>query len=95
MLTGCGISVIAGCLGSIPIAAALSQEESRGNVTPIFTAMFVRFVVVLFLVVGAVFGGSLHRPTLVLSTGLSYLVMLAIDTMVSVNAMNRKTGSSG
>ena len=94
MLTGCGISAIAGCLGSIPIAMALSQDGLRSNATPILMATFVRFAAVLFLVVAAIFGGSFDRPTLVLSTALSYLLMLAIDTVVSINAMNRRIGNS-
>ncbi len=94
MLAGCGISALAGCLGSIPIALALSQDELGSNATPILMATLIRFVAVLFLVVATVFGASFDRPTLVLSTGVSYLFMLAIDTVVSINAMNRRIGSN-
>lgn len=90
MVAGCGISWIASCVGAVPLAWAIAGRGSADRVTSILMATGVRFLVVLFLVVPAVFSGWFERTVLVLWVAISYLVMLGVDTLLAIRLVHSR-----
>lgn len=85
---GCGVSWLASCIGAVPVAKALSSEPQR-MATAILAATAIRFVGVLILLIPLVFSGWFDRTVLVMSVGVSYLIMLFIDTLLATAMMKR------
>ncbi len=93
MLAGVAISWISSCVGAIPVAYRLSSDQAGNAANAILTATMVRFMVVLMLVAAMVFSGIVDRNVLVLWVGISYLLMLAIDTLFAIAVMKRQSGN--
>lgn len=89
LLGGCSISWIASCAGALPLAVVLSRGPTGNAVTALLAATGVRFLTVLVLVVPAVFSGWFDRVSLVLWVAVSYLLMLAVDTLLAVRIIER------
>lgn len=90
MLAGCGVSFVASCLGSIPIALALAGPDSN-RATAILASTALRFLTVLVLVVPLVFSGWLNQKVFVLWVAVSYLVLLLVDTALAVRLLGRES----
>ncbi len=88
LLTGCGISWVASCIGAIPVALALAAR-SRGTAMAILAATVIRFLTALLLVAPLVLSGWFDRTVLVVCVGVSYLLMLPVDTLYSIRMMRR------
>ena len=73
---------------------AASRGTSIGNGNAILAATAVRFVVALILVVPAAFSGIVDRTTMVMCVGISYLVLLLLDTLISIRVL-RMAGQRG
>ncbi len=86
MLIGCGVSWIAGCIGAIPLARALS-EQSPQPALAVLTSTVLRFITVLLLVIPLTLSGWFQSPVLVLWVAVSYFVLLIVDTALTVRAM--------
>lgn len=88
MLAGCGTSWLASCVGAIPVALAVGSRQ-QGSATPILAMTAVRFVAVLILTVPLALSGWFDRTVLVVCIGVSYLLMLPVDTLLAVRMMKR------
>jgi len=88
MLVGCGVSWIAGCIGALPTAAALSSRPKQAG-TAILASTMVRFITALVLVVPLVLSGWFDKTVLVLFVAVSYLMMLLVDTLLAVRMIRR------
>lgn len=88
MLVGLLVSWIASCLGAIPLARTGTASGS-GRATAALMSMGVRFFVVLLLVVPLMLSGWFDRLAFVLSVGVSYLVLLVLDTLFAVRMIQR------
>ncbi len=91
MAAGCGVSWVASCLGAVPLAMAVAQGASQ-RPQAIMAAMGIRFMTVLVLVVPLVFSGWFERNVFVFWVGISYLLMLPLDTVFAVRMMKRSDG---
>ena len=91
-LLGCGISWLAGCIGAVPVARALAKDAARVG-TAILASTVVRFVTVLALVAPTVLTRDSSRVALVCWVGVSYLAMLAVDTLLAISLMRRFSGN--
>ncbi len=78
MMAGCGVSWAASCVGAIPLA--LVSSRGTDSATAVLASTGVRFLVVLLLVVPLVFSGWLTKNVFVFWVGVSYLLMLFVDT---------------
>lgn len=88
MVAGCGVSWAASCLGAVPVALAVSEGASE-RPQAIMAAMGIRFVAVLVLVAPLVFSGWFERNVFVFWVGISYLLLLPLDTVFAVKMMKR------
>ena len=88
LLVGCGISWLAGCIGAIPVAVALAAR-SRKTPTAILAATVIRFLTALMLVAPLALSGWFDRTVLVICVGVSYVLMLPVETLYSIRAMRR------
>lgn len=91
-LLGCGISWLAGCVGAIPVAWALSKDAARVGMA-ILASTVLRFITVLALVAPAVLTRDSSRVALVCWVGVCYLAMLAVDTLLAISLMRRFSGN--
>ena len=91
MVAGVAISLVAGCLGSIPIALA-GQRDATKTPQAILAATVLRFLAVLALAASVLLSGWFDRAVLAFWVGLSYLVMLVIDTMYAIHVVARTRG---
>ena len=93
MLAGIAISLVAGCLGAVPIGLVGSDDPVR---TPpaILMATAIRFVVVMALTAPMVLTGWFPRPVLGLWVGISYLAMLVVDSIYAVQVVRHMKGNA-
>ena len=87
MIAGCGISWMASCAGAIPVALAASRNSMSGSATAILASTAVRFVTALALVAPLALSGLVERTPMVMWVGISYLVLLLVDTLVSIRVL--------
>ena len=92
MCAGIGVSVVAGCVGAIPIGLAGQGDPTRVP-QAILTATAVRFLVVMAITVSVVFSGWFERAALGLWIGISYLAMLLVDTLYAVRVVGKMKGN--
>lgn len=79
MLAGCGISCLASMLGAIPVALGRASQVSAAlNLAT--ASMALRFLLVMILGVAAVLSGWFAKTPLLIWMGLSYMVLLIVDT---------------
>lgn len=86
MLAGIAISLVAVCVGALPIGLA-AQGDPTKRPQAILMATAVRFVVVLALTVSVVFSGWFDRAVFGLWVAISYLALLFVDTILAVRIM--------
>jgi len=83
MLTGIGASLVAALAAAAPIAL-LNDRSPMGRHTAMMTAMAVRMVLTLTFLGGMLAVGWGPRVPLAVWTGVSYMVLLAVETVVFV-----------
>jgi hypothetical protein len=83
MLAGCAISFVASIVGSIPIVAA-SRGPKRQMPTAVMLSTALRFLVVLVLALSAALSGWFERAPLLIWVAISYILLLAADTVFAV-----------
>lgn len=88
MATGCGASLLASCLGAIPLALAATGRVSH-SANAVLGSTLVRFMTVLVVVVPVAFMDMPHRTVFVFWVAISYLLMLAVDTGLAVRTLRR------
>ncbi len=93
MVVGIAISLVSGCLGAVPICLAGADDPVR---TPpaILMATAIRFVAVLALAAPLLLTGWFPRTVLGVWVGISYLAMLAVDSVYAVRVVRRMKGGS-
>jgi hypothetical protein len=91
MLAGCGVSWLASCLAVAPLAAARAQGQQQ-MASAVLLSTGVRFIAVLFLVVPLTLSGWFEQTVLVVWAGISYLLLLLIDTVVAVRLSSGSPG---
>ena len=94
LAVGCCVSWIAGCIGSLPTASALSSRPKQVT-TAVLASTMVRFMTALVLVVPLVLSGWFDKTVLVLIVAVSYLMMLMVDTMLAVRMIRRVQEQKG
>ena len=88
MVAGCGASLLASCLGAIPLAMAATGRVSH-NANAVLGSTLIRFMTVLIVVVPLAFMKVPHRTVFVFWVAISYLLMLAVDTGLAVRTLRR------
>lgn len=88
LAVGCCVSWIAGCIGALPTASALSSRPKQVT-TAILASTMVRFITALVLVVPLVLSGWFDKTVLVFFVAVSYLMMLLVDTLLAVRMIRR------
>jgi hypothetical protein len=83
MLAGCAISLIGSFVGSIPIVLAL-HGPARRMPQAVLTSTALRFLVVLLLALSAALSGWFDRAPLLVWVAISYVLLLAVDTVFAV-----------
>jgi hypothetical protein len=91
MVAGIVISLTAACLGAIPVGLAGGGDPRKAG-QAILAATALRFLVAVGLTVPAVFSDWFDRAPLGLWVGISYLVMLAVDTTYAVRVVGKAEG---
>lgn len=87
-LIGSGITLIGGCIGSLPVSWKLAHDPARVGIVVLAASMF-RFVTVLGLVATVALLTPVHRVSLVGWVGVGYMLTLAADTLLAVYMMRR------
>jgi len=92
---GCGIlvSLVAGLAGGVPVC--LATANGQGNVPiAVLLGTALRFLIVLILVVALTFSGLVDRVAFVTWVGISYLVLLLVDTLAALACVRSARGAS-
>ncbi len=89
MLAGIAVSLVAGCVGAIPIGLAGDADPAK-RAQSILGATAIRFVMALALTLIVIFAGWTQRGVFVVWVGIAYLTMLAIDTFYAVHVVGRQ-----
>jgi hypothetical protein len=88
MPAGIGISLLAACAGAVPISLSVAGDPRKAP-QAILTATAVRFLVVLAVTASVVLSNWFDRATLALWVGISYLAMLAVDTIYAIHIVGK------
>ena len=88
VVVGCSASLLASCLGAIPLAMAAAGRVSH-NANAVLGSTLIRFMTVLIVVVPVAFIDIPHRKVFVFWVAISYLLMLAVDTGLAVRTLRR------
>lgn len=83
MLAGCGISLVASVVGSVPIVLA-SRGPGQRMPPAVMLSTALRFLVVLILALSAALSGWFERAPLLVWVGISYVLLLVADTIYAV-----------
>ena len=94
LVIGCGVSWIAGCVGALPTAVALSSRPKQAA-TAVLASTMVRFITALVLVAPLVLSGWFDKTVLVFFVAISYLMMLLVDTLLAVRMIRRAEEQKG
>ncbi len=86
MLAGIGASLAAGLIGAVPVGLVVTKDPKQAP-QAILLATALRFTVVLALALVVIFCGRFDRTVAAMWIGISYLVMLAVDTVFAVRAV--------
>ena len=89
MGAGIGVSVVSSILAALPIAYGRDPSPS-GRQIAILGAMAARMFATMAMVVVVVLCGWVATKPFVLWTGLSYLLLLAIETTLTVRLTNKR-----
>ncbi|HZF13866.1 MAG TPA: hypothetical protein VFE33_34160 [Thermoanaerobaculia bacterium] len=85
MLAGCGVAAVASGLGGIPV----TLFSGAGGTTGALAGMALRFGAALVLTLAAALSGELERGPLLFWVGLSYMVLLVVDTRFALGSLGR------
>lgn len=88
MLVGCGVSWLASCVGAITVASACSGG-SRDASLALLAATALRMFAALGFTAPLVLSGWFDNRVLIVWISVSYLVTLAVDTLVAVRMTKR------
>lgn len=83
MLAGCVISLIASVTGFIPIVVA-SRGPSEKMPQAVLLSTLLRFLAVVILALSAALSGWFERAPLLVWVAISYVLLLAADTVYAV-----------
>lgn len=86
MLLGIGSSLAASALGAVPVCLAMTQSRDKVPIA-ILLGTTVRFIVILSLVAVLALTGVVDRVTFIVWVVISYLLMLLVDTLMSVSSL--------
>ncbi len=86
MVAGIAVSLVAGILGAIPVGLAVSRTPQKAP-QAVMLSTALRFAVVLALAAALILSGRVDRVVAAVWIGISYLVMLAVDTVFAVRAV--------
>ena len=92
MWYGIAVSLVAGLVGALPVSHAMSQTNANVPIA-VLLGTALRFLVTLMLVASLVFSGLVDRVAFVTWVGVSYMVLLLVDTLVSLACV--KTAQQG
>ena len=86
MLVAIGASLLAGLLGAAPISLAMAKAPDK---TPqaVLASTALRFVVILALAAALILCGWFDRLVVGVWIGISYMILLAVDTMFVVRSV--------
>jgi hypothetical protein len=90
MGAGIGVSVFGSLLAALPIAFGRDPSPS-GRQVAFLGAMAARMFSTIILVVIVLLTGSVAKKPFALWTGLSYVVLLAVETAVTVHLTNKRS----
>lgn len=88
MVAGCGIGLVATLLGAVPIALARGAPAMT-RASWALGAMLVRLLGALLLGGLASLGGWFERAPLLIWLAISYLALLAVETMFAVKLLGK------
>ncbi|MEK6799316.1 MAG: hypothetical protein AABZ12_10150 [Planctomycetota bacterium] len=95
MLGGCTVSWLASCAGAAPLARMFSQAGRTNAAMLVLSSTGIRFLAALALVVPGVFSGWFDRTVFVAWTAISYLAMLAADTLFALWRLEQQKRTAG
>ena len=88
MVVGCCVSWLTSSIGAIPLAIVLPRDPSNAPAV-ILGSTALRFLVVMALVVPLTFSGWVDRKVFVFWVGVSYVLMLLVDTAYALLIVKR------
>ncbi len=93
MAVGCVISLVASAMGAVPVVWARRQmgtdsQAAGRRVTAVMMSMAVRFLVVLIMGAAAALSGLFVTAPLLVWLAISYVALLAADTMFALRALS-------
>lgn len=83
MLGACGVSLLGSWCGAVPLALVAAGDKAS-VATAALGAMAVRFAVVLMGALAVSLGTGVDRAPFLIWIGISYLVLLVVDTFFAV-----------
>lgn len=89
MAAGCGVSLLASWLGALPIVMA-SRNDPKALGSAVMGAMAIRFFVVLLGTLVLALGTEVARAPFLVWVGISYGVLLVVDTRFVVRGRQLK-----
>lgn len=91
MLAGIGVSFIASVVGGLPIAL-MGQKSPVDRQTAMMASMGLRMIITLGAFAALALASPLPRVPLAVWTGVSYLVLLAVETAFAVWLVRKRDG---
>jgi len=89
MAAGCGVSLVASWLGALPIAIA-AGSDGKAFASALLGSMALRFLVVLAGTLVLALGTEVARTPFLVWVGISYVVLLVVDTRFAVRSQQSK-----
>lgn len=91
MVAGIAVSLTAGLIGAVPVGlAAIRSPEKTPQAVLLSTTL--RFLVVLALAASLILSGWFDRAVVGVWVGISYIAMLAVDTIFAVRLVGAVRG---
>jgi hypothetical protein len=79
MLAGCGVSLAAALIGSLPALRTSHGDHATQQLVSMLGGMSLRLAVALGLTLVLVLGSDIARAPFVIWVGISYLALLPVD----------------
>lgn len=87
MLAGCGIALVAGIAGAVPIVFGERPKGSEGPARAL-GAMALRLAVVVVLALSAALSGWFELEPLLIWVAIAYLAQLAVETRFALKSLH-------
>jgi hypothetical protein len=87
MLAGCGIALVAGIAGAVPVVFGERPQGSEGPARAL-AAMALRLVVVVVLTLSAALSGWFELKPLLIWVAIAYLAQLAVETRFALKSLH-------